>query len=181
MRKIKYPTALLLTLFTLFSCVEEFQPQQKRDQPTVKPTAKSSNCIYWYLISSETSNNITNTSQKFVYSSCGDYNTPSVTAAENTDDNSNLTSAGGPSFPTSPAVNDKYEYTSPAGDYVQYKFTIDRGWRVVERMIPDSVIRSYPDMYTFLNINNPYDGQVIFGLDDLHYTYDADHAQWRGL
>jgi|GEM_PF-5490496 len=175
--KIHYP---LLLLITLFSCVEEFQPQLKRDNPTVKQSTKTSHCIYWYTVSSEKFNTTTTTSQKFVYSSCADYNSPNQLSEEVTIDTPELITAEGPSFPINPSLNDKYEYTSPEGDYVKYNFTSDRGWRVVERIIPMSLIQKYPDMYLFLNNQNLFDGKVIFGLDDLYYTYEGGLDQWHG-
>lgn len=172
MSKINY---LILTFFTLFSCIEEFQ-SPKNDRP-LKPTAsKSIDCKYWYKVASNSTTS-TNTSHEYVYTTCVDHNTSTDSPSEN-DYYPDLVAVSGPTFPVHPAVDDTYDYTGPEGDYIKYNFTSDSTWRVMERIIPMLVVKTHPDIYAFLDVDSPVDGQVIFGLDDLYYTLKND--QWYG-
>lgn len=174
MNKLIYP---VLAALTLISCEEELNGllSRKTPNPSQQSTViKKARCKHWYLVPVDVLGAPPN-GQNEGYTVC-----PDGISANAGDEQ--LIRAIAPLYPQGPAVNDGLGFTGPEGEFIRYVYYGEEdGWKVTERIIPLSMVLAHPDIYEFLNVQSPTDGQVIFGIDDLYFTYEAEWEQWRGL
>ncbi len=149
---------------------------------TGKNNGRSGSCTDWYLVSYYPNGNVTSQHvfttcdygcqfYRMGRTNCGGGGEPGYPAA-----------GGPPALPINPINGAIYEYTDQNGEYRKYQYdSASAEWKIVERILPAAVVVAKRDEYPFLDLDWPgaYHGQIVFGTDNMVYTFGSD-GNWRG-
>lgn len=157
-----------------------------RKSKSEKKQGRANGCIDWYLITTYYyPGGQTRTTEQYLYTTCNGcqeeaYRTGKVACGGG--GGSGGGTGGSAVLPVNPQDGDEYAFTSREGEYTRYKYNAASNvWAVVERILPPMVVEYEPENYSFLQIQWPMHGLVIFGSDNMTYTYDGGSGAWHGI
>lgn len=150
------------------------------NQPGV--TERTNECTDWYLYTTYYySDGSSETISEYLYTTCGGCN-PNQECDDPNDPNGTGSGGGSsPTFPSDPSDGDVKEVSHPNGVYLVFRYNAQTStWVPLYYTVPAAEITS--NNYPFLAaIPWPINGQIVFGPDNMIFTYNAASSFWVGV